>query len=99
MKHYVNNNSSTTKSTMKFVVLLLLSLTINQVFAAFEIKKQTINSGGSQMTSATYTMNASIGQVDANTKQFGANYTMNPGFWHKHETTPQAEIIFTNGFE
>ncbi len=84
---------------IKVVVMLFLSLTINQVFAAFEMKKYSINSGGSKMTSASYTMNASIGQVDANSKQDGANYTLYSGFWHPSTTTPQTEIIFTNGFE
>ncbi len=99
MKYQENTTIINPKTVLKIVITVLLSLTINQVFAAFEIKKHTINSGGSQMTSASYTMNASIGQVDANTEQVSANYTLNSGFWHNRVTTPQTEVIFTNGFE
>ena len=79
--------------------LLILTLVLSQGFAQYEIKKYTINNGGGKMTGGNYEMNSSIGQTDASSTQTGGNYSLNGGFWHKTDTTPQAELIFTNGFE
>jgi outer membrane lipoprotein-sorting protein len=80
--------------------LLLISLLVfSQGFAQYDIKKHTINNGGGKMTGGNYEMNSSIGQVDASSTQTGGNYSLNGGFWHKTDTTPQSELIFTNGFE
>lgn len=99
MKYQKNNNSNNKITVVKTVVLFLLSLTISQTFAAFEIKKHTINSGGSEMNSATYKLNGSFGQVDASNTQTGGSYSLNGGFWNKSQATPINETIFTNGFE
>lgn len=99
MKYQKNNKPNNTQTALKIVVVLLLGLTISRTFAAFEIKKHTINSGGSEMNSATYKLNGSFGQVDAsNTKSVGS-FSLNGGFWNKIQATPINETIFTNGFE
>lgn len=99
MKYQKNNKSNNTKMVLKIAVVVLLGLTISQTFAAFEIKKHTINSGGSEMNSATYKLNGSFGQVDASNTKTSGNYSLNGGFWNKNQATPINETIFTNGFE
>ncbi len=79
--------------------ILILGLVASQSFAQYEMKKYTINSGGSNMTGGNYEMNSSIGQVDASAEQTGGNYSLTGGFWSKSDNTPQGELIFTNGFE
>ncbi len=83
----------------KNVLFLLLALAMGQAYAQYEIKKYTINNGGGKMTGGNYEMNSSIGQVDASGTLTGGNYALNGGFWHKVDTTPQTDLIFTNGFE
>ncbi len=84
---------------IKIIFSLLLVILTSQVFAQYEIKKYTINSGGGKMTGGIYEINASIGQVDASGTQTGGTYSLNGGFWQKQEIMPQSELIFTNGFE
>ena len=83
----------------KNILLLLVALAISQAYGQYEIKKYSINNGGGKTTGGVYQMNSSIGQVDASSVRAGGNYTLNGGFWHPKDTTPQPEIIFTNGFE
>ena len=87
------------KLMKKFLFVTFSIFVATNVMAQYEIKKYSINSGGSFMTSNSYSLKTSTGQVDANSKQTGGNYTLNAGFWHNSVTTPLTEIIFNNGFE
>ncbi len=80
-------------------LLLIIILIASVASAQFQIKKHSINNGGKAMTGGVYSMNASIGQVDASDTSTGGSYSLNGGFWHKKANTPQTELIFTNGFE
>lgn len=87
---------------MKFkrqYLLLIIILIASVASAQFQIKKHSINNGGKAMTGGVYSMNASIAQVDASNALTGGSYSLNGGFWHKNASTPQTELIFTNGFE
>ncbi len=76
----------------------LLALIVTQSFAGFEMKRHSINSGGGKITGGSYTINASIGQVDASAVLSNGSYEVNGGFWHKN-TSNSNELIFQNGFE
>ncbi|MCF6320041.1 MAG: hypothetical protein L3J83_12340 [Proteobacteria bacterium] len=79
-------------------LVLVLTMMASQSFAQYEIKKYTINSGGSKITGGSYEMNSSIGQVDASDTLSGGNYALNGGFWHANNNNNN-DLIFTNGFE
>lgn len=83
----------------KLFLIFILGMAFSQTFAQYEIKKYTVNNGGGKMTSTSYEMNGSIGQVDASKAQTSATYSLNGGFWHEKDNTPQPELIFANGFE
>ena len=78
-------------------LFLLMFLAVNQAYGQYNLKKYTINNGGGKMTGGVYEMNSSIGQVDASNLQTGGNYSLRGGYWQ--QKTPQAELIFENGFE
>ena len=86
----------TTKITYTFSkkVLLIILLSSSQLFAAFEIKKHTINSGGSETTSQHFQLNGSIAQVDANTTLSSNSFQLTSGYWQQN-----TDLIFTNGFK
>ena len=75
-------------------VCFILCLTASQSFAAFEIRKYSINSGGSNINGGNFEMKSSIGQVDASHTMSGGNFQLNGGYWHKN-----TDLIFNNDFE
>lgn len=83
----------------KVKIIILLGLIISPSFAQYEIKKYTINNGGSKMSGGSYTLTSSIGQHDASGVLSQNNYTLNGGFWQQKDTTPLPELVFSNGFE
>jgi len=83
----------------KHILSLLMALAATQAYGQYDIKNHSINNGGEKITGGVYEMNSSIGQVDASNTQTGGIYSLNGGVWHKVNTTPQPELIFTNGFE
>ena len=84
---------------IRFLLICLFSIVLNQAYAGFEIKKHSINNGGSTMSSNRYQMTSSIGQVDAAEVISGAHYQINTGFWNNTETSPNNDLIFKNSFE
>jgi len=84
---------------LKLVLVLLLGVTFSHSFAGFEIKKYTINNGGSTMTSARFKMTSSIAQTDASNTMSSANYSINGGLWHAIDNSPKPNLIFNNSFE
>ena len=80
------------------MVTLLFIISIRSA-AQVELDKSSINNGGVTMIGGSFTMQSSIGQVDANTVQTGGNFSLNGGFWQSLESTPLEESIFKNDFE
>jgi len=78
----------------KRFVLLLIVMAIRQSLAQYEIKKYSINSGGSKMKQGQYELNSSIGQTDANKTLEAGDYSLNAGFRQENN-----DLIFKNGLE
>ena len=74
--------------------LLLIVMAISQSFAQYEIKKYSINSGGSKLKQGQYELNSSIGQTDANNTLEAGDYSLNAGFRQENN-----DLIFKNGLE
>ena len=64
----------------KAISLLILALVFSQGYAQYEIKKHTINSGGSILSKGEYELKSSIGQTDAHATIAGGDYSLNAGF-------------------
>ena len=84
---------------MKNLLALAMIVNINLSVAQFEMKKHSINSGGGASTGGNFSLNASIGQVDASDKLTGGVYSLNGGLWHQIQPSNTEELIFNNGFE
>ena len=78
----------------KVIFPLILGMAFSQSFAQYEIKKYTINSGGSTISQGQYELTSSIGQTDASNRQANGDYSLNAGFLQESN-----DIIFKNGFE
>ena len=91
-----DTKTNTIISNSKKLILLLLVAWGNQLYAAYEIRKYTINSGGGELSSSRYQLIASIAQVDANTTISGVRFDLSPGFWKKKQ---RDSLIFIDGFE
>jgi hypothetical protein len=88
--------SDTLARYSKRLTILILVIATNQLFAAYEIKKHSINNGGAKISSNRFQLNASIAQVDANQALSSNQFKLSPGFWQK---LPTVDLIFNNGFE
>lgn len=83
------------KNKTKTIGLIVLTLCINQAFAAYTMKSYTINNGASKiMKGGSYELQASVGQVDGSHIQAAGNYQLNGGFWHEN-----TDLIFKNNLE
>ena len=82
------------KFFIKMFLLVLLVFSTNQTLGAFQISTHTISSGATKMTGQRFQLNASIGQVDANTTLSSSRYQLSPGLWQQNN-----DLIFTNGFK
>lgn len=82
----------------KKIIIVFLSCIVGQVFAQYQIKRYTINSGGGKTSGGGYSIHSSIGQVDASSTFSGGTYTLNGGFWHENRG-PISDTIFIDGFE
>ncbi len=76
------------------ISLLILGMVFSQSFAQYEIRKYTINSGGSSISGGQYEMTSSIGQTDASDTLANGGYSLNSGFWQENN-----DLIYKNGFE
>lgn len=82
------------KIVKQFVLIFLIGTAFSQSFAQFEMRKHSINSGGTQMTGGGFEMKSGIGQVDASTTMSSADYAINGGYWHENN-----DLIFKNNFK
>lgn len=68
--------------------------------ASFELPRQSIAGGGGRASSASFQLEASIGQVLAGPPQGSASFSLNAGFRRISEPlAPLPESVFRNGFE
>lgn len=67
--------------------------------ASYQVPRQSIDGGAGRATSASYTLNGTIGQPDAGTIKTSASYTVRGGFHRAAPAAPLPDPIFSNGFE
>ncbi len=60
--------------------------------------RQTTDGGGGRIASATFSVDATIGQPDAGPTATSATFTLRGGF-HRPSPATAAEVLFRNGFE
>lgn len=67
--------------------------------ASYQIPRQSIDGGAGSSASASYRVDASIGQADAGQPMSSASFTVAGGFHRAAVATPRADLIFRDGFE
>ena len=77
-------------STYLAVFFLLCS---TSSFSAYQIKKFSINNGGTPLQRAQYQLNASVGQVVAESINNSNRFQLSSGFWQEN-----SDLIFSNQF-
>ena len=87
----LSSEGAFSNSQKYLLVLLLVSF---QLFAAYEIRKHSINNAGSEVSNQRFRLNGSIAQVDANTTIGSNRFQLTPGYWQRN-----TDLIFTNGFK
>jgi len=91
MKNQSKNNNY--RYSLKWLTIICLIVASSQLLAAFELKKYTINNGGSKKTSQRYLLKSSIAQVDANKTLSSNSFQLTSGFWQEN-----TDLIFFNQF-
>lgn len=66
--------------------------------ASYEVARQSIDGGAQRAASASYAIEATIGQPDAGPATTGAGYELRGGF-HRTATGPLPDFVFADGFE
>jgi len=74
---------------MKFIIIILLTLNINLIFA-YKMKKESINSGGQISTNTSYELNGSVSQLAVGISSNGTN-EIRSGFWYSGTTTAESD--------
>lgn len=67
--------------------------------ASFQIPRQSIEGGAGRATSATYTLNGTIGQPDAGAPMTSATFAVRGGFHRAAPAAPLPDPLFSDGFE
>jgi hypothetical protein len=67
--------------------------------ASYQIPRQSIDGGAQRSTSATYTLEATIGQPDAGPVMTSGSYELRGGFHRPAATGPLPDPLFSDGFE
>jgi hypothetical protein len=67
--------------------------------ASYQIPRQTIDGGAQRSTSASYTLDATIGQPDAGPVMTSGSYELRGGFHRAAATGPLPDPLFSDGFE
>jgi hypothetical protein len=70
-----------------------------QSSASYQIPRQSIDAGAGRSSSASYTINASIGQPDAGVPMTSASYSLRGGFQRAAPAASLPNEIFSDGFE
>jgi hypothetical protein len=66
--------------------------------ASFAITRQGADGGGGRSGSASYGVEATVGQPDAGPAMSSASYTLRGGF-HRPSSAAAADTLFRDGFE
>lgn len=68
--------------------------------ATYNVPRQSVDGGAQRASSASYSLNGTIGQPDAGPAMSGATFSVRGGF-HRAAAAggPQPDPIFANGFE
>ncbi len=67
--------------------------------AQYRLLKSTIDSGGGKMIGGRYSLNGTVGQLDAHQALSGGRFGLQPGFWAETEPVLVGEQLFRDGFE
>lgn len=67
--------------------------------ASYQIPRQSIDAGAGRATSASYTLDGTIGQSDAGAAMTSASYTLRGGFHRAAPAAPMPDPLFSDGFE
>jgi hypothetical protein len=84
----------------KLCLLLLITsaITYAQSGGDFTIKKSSIDAGGGNSSEGDFTINGTIGQVDASSVISGGTFSLTGGFWTQ-EPVFREDMMFKNGFK
>lgn len=66
--------------------------------ASYRIPRQSIDGGAQRASSASYSLNGTIGQPDAGPAMTSASYSLRGGF-HLAASAALPDPLFSNGFE
>ena len=85
-----------TTSTLGFTTETITenSQQYSQGGSVYQIKRQTLSSGGGVITGGSFKVTSSIGQIDAGPKLIGGIFKVRGGFLKEN-----SDLIFKNGFE
>ena len=67
--------------------------------ATYNVPRQSIDGGAQRASSASYSLDGTIGQPDAGPAMSGATFSVRGGFHRAAAAGPQPDPIFANGFE
>ena len=68
--------------------------------ATYNVPRQSIDGGAQRASSASYSLNGTIGQSDAGPAMSGATFSVRGGFHRAAAASgPQPDPVFANGFE
>ncbi len=87
------------KPIVTIPIILIFTSLFNQSHAGFELKKYSINSGGSEVSNGEFLIKSSIGQPDASIQMSNNEFAITGGFWSKNNSNINQGTIFNNGFE
>jgi hypothetical protein len=78
------------------LVLLLIIFVSSIALAAgsYDISWWTVDGGGGTSSGTGYTLNGTLGQLDAGTLSSGGGYTLADGFWHGGVAVLPETMIF-----
>ena len=86
--------------TLAFVIIAVDSgpLLAQSSSSSYQIPRQSIDSGAGRATSASYSLNGSIGQPDAGARMTSASFRLAGGF-HRANTVEPGDDIFADRFQ
>lgn len=89
---------------LALALLTLIAVGCNTAFsqsssASFEVPRQSIDAGATRSSSASYALDATIGQPDASPLMSSASYELRAGFHRLAMNAQLPDPLFANGFE
>lgn len=99
LRHRRHQNRATVLGALAVSGVLLWSTATAQSSASYHIPRQSIDAGAGRSSSASYAMNATVGQPDAGATMTSASYSLHGGFQRAAPAGSLPDLIFANGFE